>query len=64
MATKFFEREGMKSAGGASAADLRQGFSDEDIVEPDPHSFEVFIEQREERENFGGFLGPRDGNER
>ena len=53
---KFFESEGMKSAGEATPAEVRNGYYDANHTEPDL-TFDQYIKREREMDNFGGVVG-------
>ena len=61
--SKYYEREGMKSAGEASAKEVRDGKYDAEFKEPE-ETFDVWITNQKEKEDFGGFVGRATGQER
>lgn len=60
---KFFEREGMKSAGEANPDEVRQGYYDANHYEPEL-SFRQQVKHYREADEFGGVVGRPDGDER
>ena len=60
---KYYEREGMKSAGEASAKEVRGGKYDAEFKESE-ESFEIWMTNQKEKDEFGGFVGRATGQER
>jgi hypothetical protein len=60
---KFFENEGMKSAGEATPVEVRNGYYDANHREPEL-TFGQFLKQGREQDEFGGVVGRPDGDER
>lgn len=60
---KYYEREGMKSAGEASAKEVRDGKYNAEHKKPEM-TFEQHMTVYDEKRDFGGFVGRTEGGER
>ena len=60
---KYYEKEGMASAGEASAKEVRDGKYNAEFKEPE-ESYESYMYSMKEKDSFGGFVGRATGRER